>query len=149
MRMEPLPLGQSHCDYLPVEIQEHSLDLAARSLHRDRMKRVCSAIQGHAHWRDSCLFKKFFSQRCEKCCRIISPELSMPRHRAICEGFNFERDYLCLIITETPVANRSVDDRFEDMYGFSIDEIYAFGDDEDDDEEEGEYEPVLFRPANI
>ena len=73
----------------------------------------------------------------------------MPRHRAICEGFNFERDYLGLILTDTSGANRSVDDRLEDMYGFSIDEIYAIDDDEDEDEDEGGYEPVLFRSANM
>ena len=71
----------------------------------------------------------------------------MPWHRAICEGFNFKRYYLGLILTDTPDANLSVDDRFEDMYGFSIDEIYAIDDDEG--EEEGEYEPVLFRPASM
>ena len=73
----------------------------------------------------------------------------MPRHRAICEGFNFERDYLRLILTDTPDANRSVDDRFEDMYGFSIDEIYAIDDDEDEDEDEDDYEAPLFRPSNM
>ena len=61
MAMEPLPFGQSHWDYLPVEIQEHILDLAAKSLHHEHMRAVCRSIQEHAHWRDSCLFKKTFS----------------------------------------------------------------------------------------
>ena len=95
------------------------------------------------------MFKKTFSQRCEKCCRIFSPEQSMPRHRAICEGFNYERDYLRLILTDKPDANLSVDDRFKDMYGFSIDEIYAIGDDEDEEEGEGGYEPIIFTPSNM
>ena len=51
MKMEPLPFGQSHWDYLPVEIQEHILDLVAKRLHSDRMKLVCRSIQEHAHWR--------------------------------------------------------------------------------------------------
>ena len=92
--MEPLPFGASHWDYLPVEIKENILDLAARSLHRERMKPVFLSIQGHALWRDSCSFKKFFSQRRRSVTGFFSPELSMPRHHAICEGFNFERDYL-------------------------------------------------------
>ena len=61
MRMDLLPFEQSYWDYLPDLVQGHILDLAARSLHRDRMKHVCSAIQRHAHWRGSCSFKKFFS----------------------------------------------------------------------------------------
>ena len=93
MKMEPLPFLQSHWDYLPVEIQEHILDLAARSIHRGGMKRVCSAIQNYAHWRDSCLTKKTFSQRCEKCYKIFSPELSMPRHRGLCEGPQILKDF--------------------------------------------------------
>ena len=51
MRMEPQPFGQSHWDYLPDLVQDHILDLAARSLHRDRMKHVCLSIQRHARWR--------------------------------------------------------------------------------------------------
>ena len=72
----------------------------------------------------------------------------MPRHRAICEGFNFKRDYLGLILTDMSDANRSVDDR---LYGFSIDEIYAIDDDKDEeeDEDEDDYEPYLFTPFNM
>ena len=146
--MEPLPFGGSHWDYLPDLVQDHILDLSARSLHRDSMKHVCLSIQRHARWQESGQYKKFFSQRCEKCYRIFLSELSMPRHRAICEGFNFKRDYLGLILTDMSDANRSVDDR---LYGFSIDEIYAIDDDEDEeeDEDEDDYEPYLFTPFNM
>ena len=147
MKMEPLPFGQSHWDYLPVEIQEHILDLAARSLHRDRMKLVCRSIQEHAHWRDDCLFKKTFSQRCEECWKIFSPELSMPRHRAICKGYNVERDYLALLLADTPDSYLSVHDRFEDMYGFYFHELFGSG--ETEDEDEGGHEPILWRPSNM
>ena len=51
--MEPLPFGQSHWDYLPVEIQEHILDLAAKSLHREHMRAVCRSIQENVYWLES------------------------------------------------------------------------------------------------
>ena len=115
--MEPLSFGQSHWDYLPVEIQEHILDLAARSIHRDRMKRVCSAIQNYAHWRDSCLFKNTFSQRWEKCYKIFSPELSMPRHRGLCEGPQILKEFAEMMEEDTR-SYRSFDDGFKDRYGY-------------------------------
>ena len=40
-----LPFGESHWDYLPDLIQDYIKDLAARSLHRDRMKHVCQSIK--------------------------------------------------------------------------------------------------------
>ena len=74
----------------------------------------------------------------------------MSRHRAFREGFNFVTDYLGLISTETPDANLSVDDRFVEMYGFSIDEIYGIDDGEaEEEEDEDDYEPNLFTPPNM
>ena len=61
----------------------------------------------------------------------------MPRHRAICKGHNVERDYLALLLADTPDSYLSVDDRFEDMYGFYFHELF------------GGHEPILFRPANM
>ena len=57
MAMEPLPFGQSHWDYLPVKIQEHILDRAAKWLHRERMAYVCRSIQEHVACMDSNVFK--------------------------------------------------------------------------------------------
>ena len=108
--MEPLPFGQSHWDYLPVEIQEHILDLSARNLHRDRMKPVCRSIKEHAHWRDACLFKKTFSQRCEKCQKLFSPALSMTRHRAICEGQQILKEF-GKMLEAAVLGKRSLDGR--------------------------------------
>ena len=125
MAMEPLPFGQSHWDYLPVEIQDPILYLAARSLHRDRMNLVCRSIKEHMHWQNSCFFKKTFSQRCKKCWKLFSPTLSMPRHRAICKGPNVEKDYLTLLLADTPDSYLSVDDRFVDMYGFPFHELVS------------------------
>ena len=36
-----LPFGESHWDYLPDMIQDYIQDLAAKSVHRDKMKQVC------------------------------------------------------------------------------------------------------------
>ena len=40
-----LPFGESHWDYLPDLVQKYIEDLAGRSLHCDRMKRVCKSIK--------------------------------------------------------------------------------------------------------
>ena len=93
MTMEPLPFRASHWDYLPVEIQEHILDLAAKSLHRSRMWHVCISIQRHVQWLDGRFCKKIFSQRCMKCYKLFSPELSLSRHRAICEGIQTRKEF--------------------------------------------------------
>ena len=48
---EKLPFGESHWDYLPDLVQNYIQDLAARSLHRQRMKRVCRSIKLYGKWR--------------------------------------------------------------------------------------------------
>ena len=45
-----LPFGESHWDYLPDLVQNYIEDLAARSLHRDRMKHVCQSIKLYKQW---------------------------------------------------------------------------------------------------
>ena len=42
---EKLPFGESHWNYLPDLVQNYIQDLAARSLHRQRMKHVCQSIK--------------------------------------------------------------------------------------------------------
>ena len=139
MTMEPLPFGQSHWDYLPVEIQEHILDLSARSLHRDRMRLVCRSIQEHAHWRNDCSFKKTFSQRCERCQKIFSPAQSMTRHRAICEGQQILKEF-GKMLEAAVLGQLSLDEGFEDKYGYSLCEFAAS--DESESEDEGGHEPI-------
>ena len=126
MAMEPLPFGQSHWDYLAVEIQERILDLAAKNLHHVRMLLVCRSIKEHMHWKNDCLFKKTFSQRCEKCQKIFSPELSMPRHRAICEGQQIYKEFMQMVEEDT-LGYRSFDEGFEDRYGYSFFEFASLG----------------------
>ena len=144
MAMKPLPLGQSHWDYLPVEIQEHILDLDAKSLHRENMRAVCRSIQEHAHWRDSCFFKKTFSQRCEKCQKIFSPELCMQRHRAICEGLQIIKEFMQMVEEDT-LGYRSFDKGFEDRYGYSYFEFAALCNTEDEERRWSS----LFRSVNM
>ena len=45
-----LSFGESHWDYIPDLVQNFIEDLAARSLHRDRMKRVCQSIKLYKQW---------------------------------------------------------------------------------------------------
>ena len=132
MTMEPLPFGQSHWDYLPVEIQEHILDLAAKRLHREHMRAVCRSIQEHVHWHISCLLKKTFFNRCEKCQKIFSSELSMPRHRGLCEGPQKIKEFMEMVEEDT-LGYRSFDVGFEDRYGYSFFEFAALGETEDED----------------
>ena len=47
-----LPFGESHWDYIPDLVQNYIQDLAARSLHREQMKRVCQSIELYKKWRD-------------------------------------------------------------------------------------------------
>ena len=133
MSMEPLPFLQSHWDYLPVEIQELILDLAAKKLHRNRMVLVCRSIKEHMHWKNDYLFKKTFSQRCEKCQKIFSPELSMSRHRAICEGPQIIKEFMQMVAEDT-LGYRSFDEGFEDRYGYSFFEFASLGEAKDEDE---------------
>ena len=44
---EPLPFGESRWDYLLDLVQSYIQDLAARSLHRERMKQVCRFLTLH------------------------------------------------------------------------------------------------------
>ena len=134
MTMEPLPFLQSHWDYLPVKIQELILDLAAKKLHRNRMVLVCLSIKEHMHWKNDCFFKKTFSQRCEKCQRIFSPELSMSRHHAICEGQQIIKEFMQMVEEDT-LGYRSFDEGFEARYGYSFFEFALLGEAEDEDEE--------------
>ena len=86
------------------------------------------------HWKNDCLCKKTFSQRCEKCQKIFSPELSMPRHRAICEGPQIIKEFMQMVDEDT-LGYRSFDEGFEDRYGYSFFEFAALGETEDEDEE--------------
>ena len=47
VQTEKLPFGGSHWDYLPDlhVVQNYIQDLAARSLHCDRMEHVCQSIK--------------------------------------------------------------------------------------------------------
>ena len=47
-----LAFEESYWDYLPDLIQDYIEDLAARSLHRDRMQRICKSIKLHKQWCD-------------------------------------------------------------------------------------------------
>ena len=48
---EKLPFGESHWDYLPDLLENYIQDLAARSLHRNRMGHVCRSIKLYEQWR--------------------------------------------------------------------------------------------------
>ena len=48
---EKLPFGESHWDYLTDLVQNYIQDLAAMSLHRDRMRHVCQSIKLYEKWR--------------------------------------------------------------------------------------------------
>ena len=144
MAMEPLPFGQSHWDYLPVEIQEHILDLAARSLHRNRISPVFLAIHNHVYWLGSRLCKKLFSQRCPKCYKQFLPELCMPRHRAICEGVNIQKEREKLW-KAADRGDTTFEEVYEDTYGYPYYGPSVSGDPEDEDT----YEPILWRLSNM
>ena len=92
-----LPFGESHWDYLPDLVQNYIEDLASKSLHRDRMKRVCKSIKLHKQWcnqqiwvmevvffyyLDLSLFSPYFieSQKCNKCLKTFSPEIDLSKH---------------------------------------------------------------------
>ena len=68
----------------------------------------------------------------------------MLRHHAICGGSNQAKDW-SEIFKRVVEGNSTFEDEFEDMYGYSLYESV----DSDEDEEEGEYEAILFRPANM
>ena len=83
-------------------------DLAARSLHRERMKHVCQSIKLYKQWRcqqrwltelfffilmkislDSALFF-IESQVCNICFKKFSPEIVLSKHLSTCRGPGFE-----------------------------------------------------------
>ena len=54
---------------------------------------------------------------------------------------------MMMMMEEEARGYRSFDDGFEERYGYSFCE-FAAGD-ESEDEDEGGYEPILWRPANM
>ena len=90
---------ESHWDYLPDLVQNYIEDLAARAVHRERMKAVCRSINLYNEWRSqqnsllemyqeiSILSPLFIdSQICPKCFKIFSPEIVLSKHLSICRG---------------------------------------------------------------
>ena len=105
-----LAFGESYWDYLPNLVQNYIEDLAARSLHRDRMQRICKSFKLHKQWRDQqiwlleILFYSYFdisrfspsfikSPVCNKCFKKFSPEIVLSKHLSICNGSEDEIDY--------------------------------------------------------
>ena len=92
---EQLPFGQSYWDYLPGMIQDyildlaeksHQRDLAAKALHKARMKDVCFQIKAHYHWKHFlCFLPSFERRQCIDCGETISPEFDMRRHKGLCK----------------------------------------------------------------
>ena len=60
---EKLPFGEFHWDYLPDLVQNYIQDLAARSLHRERMGYVCQSIKLYEQWCSKTRPTKIFSRR--------------------------------------------------------------------------------------
>ena len=107
---EKLPFGESHWDYLPDLVQNYIQDLAARSLHRDRMGHVCQSIKFYQQWRfqrwptEWSPNQEIFSLRdfgkgkrlffIESAINVqlkgFSPEIVLSKHRSICRGLVFE-----------------------------------------------------------
>ena len=94
-----LPFGESHWDYLPDLVQNYIKDLAARAVHRERMKAVCKSIHLYNEWRSQqnslmkmcqeiSIFSPLFieSQVCPKCFKNFSPEIVLSKHLLICRG---------------------------------------------------------------
>ena len=108
-----LPFGESHWDYLPVIAQNYIEDLAARAVHRERMKAVCQSIHLYGKWRSQQYFMReaflthyeqiiiylndlaiangntpiyIESQVCNKCLKCFSPEIVLSKHLSICRG---------------------------------------------------------------
>ena len=92
-----LSFGKSYWDYLPVLIKNYIEDLAAKAVHRDRMKQVCKSIELHKQWCNQqiwvvevaylsyfelSLFSPIFikSQECNKCFETFSPEIDLSKH---------------------------------------------------------------------
>ena len=88
--IDQLPFGQSYWDYLPDMIQDYTLDLAAdmaaKSLHQDRMKKLCISIREHYDWDNLISFPYDLpGQECLLCKETLSPECDMRRHRGLCK----------------------------------------------------------------
>ena len=70
----------------------------------------------------------------------------MTRHRAICEGQQILKEF-GKMLEATVLGQRSLDEGFEDRYGYSLCEFAAS--DESESEEEGGHEPMLWMPSNM
>ena len=105
-----LAFGESHWDYLPDLIQNYIEDLAARAVHRDRMKAVCKSIHLYGEWcyQHQSILEMFFdyypeiyrfkpsdieSQLCPQCFNNFSGEIVLSKHLSICNGSGEEMDY--------------------------------------------------------
>ena len=77
-----------YSDYLPdvLAMAEKANFAAAKALHHERMKDVCSSIKANYFW---AVFERGFSasflQYCWFCGEIISPEFDMRRHVGLCD----------------------------------------------------------------
>ena len=103
LRNMALAFGESHWEYLPDLIQNYMEDLAARAVHRERIKAVCKSIHLYDEWRsqqNSLLemsfdyyqeisrFSPLFieSQVCPECFNNFLPEIVLSKHLPICRG---------------------------------------------------------------
>ena len=108
---EVLSFGESYWDYLSDLIQDYILDLAAKALHKEKIKKVCKAIIDYdgmtmavyiwspTNW--SPFYKNLppsnspdlmKTRFCAECFRIISPDIILACHRCLPVAFEEEEE---------------------------------------------------------